>query len=546
MKILGILVKNYKGLNINIKSNNDFENKNIIVYGENSSGKTNFLNTIQILFDRKKLLSVLQKDNSFFDDDTKGIFISCILKLDNKDLNKTLYEEFRVNNFLILSLKFVWDDNMDEIKWYSFQNSVPNEYLEELFKNHKEIENVDWKEQEHLNFIKNIDVLYIPPNFEILKEKTNFFKSYLKNEIDKNDNFKSEIKSEIDEIIKLSDEKSNIRNLKNNTTIELDNSKSEISILRKLESLEKSDIIFKDEHGVIVDSLGDGYNRYFSMIYKIKEKIISISKTNRKFILLIEEPENNFSILWQTKVIDKIRNDYNNKILFDIMTTHSPNQINMSNNKNLFIKLNNGEANVSNFNIEIFNKNRHLNPIENLLSANSIFYNNVLLVEGISEEIFYNFLFEVNDEYREFIKNNSLFIMPVRNSTPNYRNLNFYKELKIKVGIKIDNDISANEVEKRKENIKSIERNQNITDEEMFDKGYFLSNHNDSFEGDIKELLEKIEFNFESPIIKEDTRKVEKIRDLINNTNFKNKIKNLTLENLKSLQIAKWIKYYEN
>lgn len=567
------------------------------------------LKAIRSFFDKKTLESILNEEDNAFKDLDKNLEIEMflIIEIEDGDIVENDKINYKDHPIFLLGINIFWDENEMEfnkkILEKNFRKNLAN-------KDVWEIDDDDWTENYFFKISNFFNVLFLPPLFELEIWKNKFIKTFLENEKDKNikyiENLNNELKQNNNELLK----KENFILLREHSKASYDNVNLQMNFLETngLEEIKKISFEFeKESNNKFYNDLGDGYNKCFSIIFGFKEAEIKLKwQDKKKFIVFWEEPENNLSILWQNKFINYVKKEfsYEENIGKFFYTTHSASQIHLNYGKKIFINLEDGQTNIGYFSREDFysgNKNaiKRLSPLENIKVSNAIFYKNIFMVEGFSEEIFYSFIYSYNEEYRNFIDSKEIFVLNVATKAPSYKYNNFFKNLNKKVVMKIDNDIHEkknpslvevwNQIQKNHKNISDEELkiitdkikeindiNKNSyskTDEEkkayykkineiiksvnndkeifkiMEKEGYFVSKGTGSFEEEFSWFLKSIGLFSEKLKLSNSEGKTEKLRTIIeeieSNEEMIEKISSIKIDSLKNESLFKWMSAYE-
>ena len=202
----------------------------------------------------------------------------------------------------------------------------------------------------------------------------------------------------------------------------------------EVENIYKSlEISFVDQNGRNVGNIGDGKIKTLAMLLHKS----SFSKEKSK-IILVEEPENHMYPLLQksyTKLIEEFKMDQ------FIFTSHSPYIFDLKKMDQIvrLVKGNEGITNHYSINIDS-NTYKTFGYMMNEEIGEILFYDSVLLVEGLSEKYFYNSLYHHDEKFRNYClkKNFGVFCVSGVDFAPAK---SFLNSLGINVMIKTDNDI---------------------------------------------------------------------------------------------------------
>lgn len=491
MQITYIYIKNYRGLDIEIK---DIKKVSIII-GHNDSGKTNICSAILKVLDynnRRRPFTITDSTNSNKDD------IIIELELSADDLSNE--QLALVGNYIhkCEEKKYI------RAKLISKYNEETMEYEDTLLYGDSQMDYQEVKPNVQTQLDKILSIIYVDPLYDIEQSKKDFFKY-------------KEIFNKENEIFFSADVSENIERL--NEGIQSEpivagiqeeiNEKGEFTELfdsmffkvvpnMKSENIYKSlNIIAFDEDNNEFENIGDGKNKIFSMILKSK-----IFNQGKKKIFIIEEPENHLYVLLQRVYISALLK-MNPDQLF--ITTHSPYTIDFE-KTNQIIKITYNKDDkkrkiykFNDINNEDFKKFGYLINVE---VGEMLYYDNVLLIEGASEKYFYSLLMSRDISFCKEINKKRFGIYAVDGVA--FETIKILLEkLGINVFIKTDNDIFK-VPRKQQWRYAGLERCvEYISEESRLELKSLLGIESEKFEFRIdseEERLESIEKNIEKII----------------------------------------------
>lgn len=442
---------------IRIKNFRNFEDievnttrKNIVI-GMNDVGKTNLLYALKMVFDyRVRNIDLLESD---FHKKRKDIPFEIIISI-NIGKNDSFYSDLilseiknlrksQLGNEDILNIKLIGDFFKGISMFWNVSIDCDN------------IEGNSWEKIPAININKNkIDFIFkvfdIPPYNEI-KQKFREFKRNI---------LQSRKEEEKEDIIPILEEQSVIRDKINEldtvkkiqneitNTLKKFNVSYGVKVLSTLglkniyDDLEIFNIQNQDDE--IYPTSGDGRRKtilYALFLYEILQEVERIP------IVLLEEPENHLFINSQISLSKTILegNEFSNIFL----STHSPELLYCLTKETNIIRIVR-EDNKTVSRSSIFNLPREFDKLKNVVQKDlvrALFCKEVLLVEGYSEKILFDYILDekvrnIEDRTNKFILN----IIGV-NFEPYY---NFLKDLGIKILLKTDNDLkrkASNKIE---------------------------------------------------------------------------------------------------
>lgn len=423
--------------NIKIKTSQ----KNVII-GVNDIGKTNFLYALRMVFDysvrnREIVDSDFYKKNTAID---FKINITCdIENTEDKNVQKVLTEVGPLNKGGG-KLKIFLTGNIENgisMEWEigSIKEPIPNEGV-----NRNKLDKI-------------FTVYYIPPHNDIEKKFREIKNRIIKENCKKNG---ADLVSEN----KVKDLQDKIRTEINKTsavsaiqkTIGEELKKFNVSYDPRIASnvglksiYEELDIylISKDERELDLKELvypatGDGRKKtllYAMYLYEIENNYDKVP------LILVEEPENHLFINNQILL---------SKVIFEtevfantFITTHSPQLMyHLTKGTNIIKILKEDSKSISKS--EVFIIPKEFDSLKNKFQrdiANAVFSKRILLVEGYSEKLLFDYIIEHKIECIETINDLAILNIIGVDFKPYY---NFLKKLGVEVLVKTDNDIKKN------------------------------------------------------------------------------------------------------
>lgn len=427
MQIKRIKLKNYKM----------FENLEILdmtkytqIIGKNDSGKSTVILAI------KKLLISNYATKEFTITDSylgkkEDIILECILKcedIDSLKSKRSLYNKLiphitRPNDELSLKIEgiYIKEDDRYESKFF-----------------------INGQESNYSSICSAFKVIEIGSKYDysksVKKLKSNQKKYNKKNKINTNSTKYTKL------ITKLNDDLSKLETFNQlNTSLKLDNYEhmfgqdmhlsSNMALKDVYDGIGIHSKIVLDEDSEFineVENLGDGRNKILTNDIEISAELIELQE--QIHILLLEEPENHLFIDAQKDYLKKLSG--NELIDQMFVTTHSPSLLKFLRHFSL-VKL---KENKNEFSAATYLSNSYLFDLK---VAESCYSKKLLLVEGYSEEIFYEYIMNKNNNIKSKILDNNINIINVRGiQFKNY--INMLNNLSIDFYIKTDNDFTKN------------------------------------------------------------------------------------------------------
>lgn len=442
---------------IRIKNFRNFEDievnttrKNIVI-GMNDVGKTNLLYALKMVFDyRVRNIDLLESD---FHKKRKDIPFEIIISV-NIGKNDSFYSDLILSEIKNLRKSQLGNENILNIKLIGdFFEGISMFWNVSIDCNN--IERNSWEKIPAININKNkIDLIFkvfdIPPYNEVKQKFKEFKRNILQSEKEKEKETVDLILGEQLSIRNKINELKTVKKIQDEITSTLE--KFDVSYgVRVLSTLGLKSIyddleIFniQNEDEEIYPTSGDGRRKtilYALFLYEIMQEVGKIP------IILLEEPENHLFINSQISLSRTILegNEFSNIFL----STHSPELLYCLTKETNIIRIVR-EENKTVSRSSIFTLPKEFDKLKNIVQKDlvkALFCKEVLLVEGYSEKILFDYILDekvknIEDRTSKFILN----IIGV-NFEIYY---NFLKDLGIKVLLKTDNDLrkkDSNKVE---------------------------------------------------------------------------------------------------
>ena len=427
--------RNFKDLSI------DLNNKNIL-FGMNDVGKSNFIHSLRMLFDYRIRGQEVSDTDFYMRNITESIFIRCKLDLSDKessDVQKLLTaaknSKFNdASNDFFIQLEVAVDQEKRFMTLMSWgDDPLQLDEIPSLGVNRLILDTV-------------FSVIYIPSHIEIDRYFVEFKRKVLTNAIrvDSDTVIEEQIKEAYRASNRLIENLSTIKEIRETLNVSLkqfDETYSvQITSNSSVDDVYKQLRIFTQDHESIDNQLypasGDG--RQKKIMYAMIHYLLEQERTNYKVpILLMEEPENHLFLSAQVDISDTMFDQENAPYLF--LTTHSPQLFyRISDNANLIRLFKENQQTKSNSAAvcvpEEYAQIRQI-YLENL--AHCFFVERVLLVEGPSEKLLFDFILDNNVDRNIRQK---IYVLPVMgvDFKPYW---NILRGLGIKVVVRTDNDV---------------------------------------------------------------------------------------------------------
>lgn len=515
MYITKIKIENFRGLNLVIEN----VEKDTLIIGKNDSGKSNLCFAIRKVLDYKIRRIPLNESDST--NNNKEPILTQItidvtgMSIHQRSIIGKFTEEFSNKEYLTINLKGEYDETIEGYNENFTFGTID--------------ESKDFGTNKSTPIDKILNLIYINPNYNFEKDAKNFFNYKQKMNKEEGITISSKIKGavqQLNEEIKQDESITNIVKEINNqgdfNSIFDDISFDMMSNIDVSNLYHSLDIVPLRNDGSKLSGIGDGKNKILSMLLQKMSYDV-----NKETILLVEEPENHLYPLLQKHYADLTSSLEVNQTIY---TTHSPYIIDFKKNKKI-IKLVREHSSTYNYATEIkstvFEKFGYLMNDE---LAEMFYYNTVLLVEGLSEKYFYNYLYNNDKTFRNYVLKENVGVFNIMGV--DYAPIKKILEgLNIKVLIKTDNDIfkvpykelkryagyertlnclSDDNIEKLKEllgveeitkdlfrfplskdNIPEIEEKYENINEILESDGIYISSHHNGFEEDLLEFIDE-------------------------------------------------------
>lgn len=439
MHISFLEIKNFRGIDITIENINDI----VTVIGQNDSGKSNICAAILKVLDYNKRRVPFQEVDS-----TMG----------NKEdiiINLKLVVDDLTNEQLALLHEVIHESENEKyvyVRLVSKYNSEVLIYEDELLIGDLEKDYREYNITKQNPIDKVLSVIYINPTYDTKSETRHFFEYKEAKHIEDNTKlskqFEDSIKMLTDTVKNeeaLAEILSDINDLGKFERM-FDGMSFELTPNIHVDNIYKSlEITTLDSKGNLLNNIGDGKNKIFSML--LKEKTYNDDK---KKIIIVEEPENHLYVLLQKYYIDSILSFNPSQM---IVTTHSPHVVDFEKTNQILKiqRLYDEDADefirkVYTYNIdnEEFKKYGYLINVE---ISEMMYYDIVVLIEGESEKYFYSLLLSKDEKFKDYIFSNKIGIFSV-NGIAFEKTKELLESLGITVYIKTDNDVFKNSVGK--------------------------------------------------------------------------------------------------
>lgn len=431
MHISLLEIENFRGLNIKLNNINDI----VTIIGKNDSGKSNICHAILKVLDYNKRKIPFQESDSTLSN-RENIIITIKFNIDslNNDQLAILHEVIHEQE----GQKYIF------VKLIAKYNSDVLLYEDQLFIGDLEKDFKEYNISKQNPIDKVLSVIYINPIYDTKLETKHFFEYNESKQIENNEKLSSSVEDAIEQLkdtvhneAALSDMLKDINDLGNFEKM-FDGISFEINPNIHIDNIYKSlEISALDSNGHLINNIGDGKNKMFSMI--LKEKTYNDDK---KKIIIVEEPENHLYVLLQKFYIDSI-------LSFDpsqmIITTHSPFVVDFEKTNQIF-KIQTYYDDLDEILRRVYTYNVNTNEFKkygyliNVEIAEMMYYDKVVLIEGESEKYFYSLLLSTDKKFRDYIFTNKIGIFSV-NGIAFKRTKELLEALGITVYIKTDNDI---------------------------------------------------------------------------------------------------------
>ena len=433
MKFLKLSLKNFRNFK---ESDIELSNKNIF-FGLNDVGKTNVLYALRFLFDNDLRKKGIVESDFFRKDINNPIEIIATI-----DISEDSEDDKKIR--AIMKGNLLSETNIIYIKFYAKFNQENSEGEISMFWGY-DIENLNEISSRGYSF--EIDKVFSITYIDSYVDVFTLFKKNLKNFIINDETID---KKSIDKI------KTNIDELNSNISGLSGIKNFEKKIIPKYQKYKKDDLLISIKSEIAIKGFysdlvpylhKEGDNNDYPTAGDGRKKILTYSlydlindnKVESKIVLyLIEEPENHLHKTLQISLSRELFSSDSYNYIF--LTTHSPYILYEIDNTNL---------------VRIYNEKRLLTPsmlykvpeeferykkILNKSLAESLFSSKVLLVEGPSEQLLFERIFQcIQPNYEE----EGVYILPVNGiGFEKYKEI--FDNLNIYNAIKTDNDFKKN------------------------------------------------------------------------------------------------------
>lgn len=401
MKFIKLEVSNYRNFE-NIVF--DLSNKNVI-FGLNDIGKSNLLSVFRLLFDKKYRSNNCIESDYHNKNTEKDIEI--LLEIELEKDKPTIDDEIVIskigqcgvlsseknNLYIKLIAKFDLSLQAGEPKMFWGEDKNDLSEMQTIFNGYQ------------------IDKVFSAIYIKDITENNALFKKNIGKLINNELNEKEDINAIKGEMLDINDKIGNlpsVKELQQNLSRNYNSIKDE-----KIEICIRSEVginnlysnlntyIKKEEQDNFYPTSGDGRKKLLE--YALYTSIAENEQENgnhKIYIYLIEEPENHLHESIQLYLSDQIFNNMKFKYFF--LTTHSPSMLfEMDDNTNLVRLYSKDKVECNTFLYSVPNEYKDLKRELNRNLANALFYENVLLVEGPSEELLFKKVIEnINVQYQ--------------------------------------------------------------------------------------------------------------------------------------------------
>lgn len=417
-------------------------NKNLI-FGMNDVGKSNLMYALRLLFDNKVRNYQIFNTDFHQMNTAKNIEISCFIDIGDDDEYSQILSAYAENAILT--------DNADFCIKLTIEQSDNNQFNTNLYWGTVDEELIPIPTK-GINRTKLDDVfhcIFVPAHNNTTTTFKDFKYELLRSHIAVEED--KEIKNTISNLNKSVNENisklSSVMNMEEYLNKQLgifdDNYQIKIrpnhtfgDLHNNLDIYMYDKILEENEEPRIYPTSGDG--RIRKVMYAIISFLLKEGKNSDGKIplLLIEEPENHLFISSQIELSQTIFNDDFNPYLF--LVTHSPQLFfKISNDANLIrLYKNNCQIKVKS---EIVNIGGEYNQLKNILMeslSQCLFVNRVLLVEGPSEKLLFEWVLDTLGKKRDDI------VIQAINGIYFDKYVKVLHGLGIKILLKTDNDIA--------------------------------------------------------------------------------------------------------
>ena len=434
MKFTKLSLKNFRNFN---DSEINLDNKNIF-FGLNDVGKTNALYALRFLFDNE------QRKKGIVETDFYKKNINCPIEgIVTIDISDDSDDDKKIR--AIMKGNLLSETELIYIKFTAIFNQENGMGDISMFWGY-DIENLAEMASKGYSF--KIDKIFSVTYIDSYVDLFSLFKKNLKTFIINDEEIDKE---KIDEI------KKNINDLNNNISKLSGIKKFEEIIMPKYEKYKKDDlkISIKSEIAIKgfysdlvpylhkIDDVNDyptaGDGRKKILTYSLYDLINENKKESKIVLYLIEEPENHLHKTLQISLSRVLFSTESYDYVF--LTTHSPYIIYEIDNTNLIRIYKDREMLTPSVLYQVPDSFKKHKKILNKFLSEALFSSKVLLVEGPSEQLLFERVFQaINVNYEE----EGIYILPVNGiGFEKYKTI--LDELKIFNAIKTDNDLRKDE-----------------------------------------------------------------------------------------------------
>lgn len=485
LRVKKIRIMHFRGIK-EFENNLDFSDENFI-FGLNSTNKSTIIKSLRLMMENGYKNKYDYTEQDFYIENGKRFdkfTIDVKINYPSNDPEGNPFVNFIGERWFRLEVI----NNAGDIETQIYSSLDGDIFVKDISR--------DW------SWTKGVNLIYISPNYDLSKDVKGIVPIFKKANPNYEDNvttFEKKSQNIINEKInELSDDNAVKKiNEEFKFTDKYMNFDFDASLNLLNVRLKGNNEFYFYKDGEEIKHPGDGAKRFYSTNLSIKKAKISFEKIDN--IILLEEPENNLHITKQKKLISYLREEIPNLQLF--VTTHSPEVIRFNKGSH-FTRMINNTSNDS-----IVEWNRNISPFERRDIADSLFYERVFLLEGATEMSFYNYLAEVNNDFREYIEINNIMMVNMRGAY-SYLYIDYFNELGIDAFAKIDNDTTdKNEFHRVKSIITHLnEKKKTELTKEDINEGNLeevinflmkskikVSSHHESFEGDLNNFLSKFD-----------------------------------------------------
>lgn len=494
MKIKSIYIRNFRNFK---EVNLNLNNKNVI-FGRNDFGKTNFLYALRFLFDPNIRKNGFETTDYHKRNTNEKIIIQIGLDISD-ECDNCQFIRARVQGATSFSKGYFFiqlEGEFDEEK----QIGIP------VLKWGGEKDELLQIEQKGIySLLDNIfEVVYISPNIspnDLFKRHRSLL--YKETKTDKSE----EIKKAIESLNKIISQDSRVQYINSQLTKKYNEIRKE-NIHIKLESEHEVNGVFNhltpyihenEKERNLYPTSGDGRQKVlaYALTNFIEELKIQEKADKRISIFLMEEVENSLHPTMQQIISRHLFNENKELYQYLFVTTHSEHMFMYMDDVEL-IRIYKDDKGVIKNNSIFYNvpeEFKNTRKIFNEKLAEALFFDRVLLVEGMSEKILFDYIlekmtFDLSEIEIKTIEETKILSIEGIGFEDYIRILN---KLGIKVFIKTDNDIKKlNENRVSLLGIRRCQRINAILDNDEIDESKLAEPHQYCETGDFKSIRNKI------------------------------------------------------